>query len=78
LVGSAGVDLKESIDDILEIRLSDYPLKESIQGAIQLNEKKIKECIQEARQVFKHLYWYRGKLTKYSPMMDYKYHHECS
>jgi superfamily II DNA/RNA helicase len=46
-----GVDLKDSIDDILEIRLSDYPLKESILGAIQLNEKKIKKCIQEARWV---------------------------
>ncbi|MCX6088838.1 MAG: helicase C-terminal domain-containing protein, partial [Candidatus Atribacteria bacterium] len=46
-----GIDLKDSIDDILEIRLESYPLKEAIQGAIGLNEKKIQECIQEAHQV---------------------------
>ena len=46
-----GVDLGDSIDDILETRLNHYPLKEPIKKAIQLHEKKISECIEEAHRV---------------------------
>lgn len=45
------LSLGNSITDILEIRLGNYPLKENIQEQIHLTEERLKECLGEAEQI---------------------------
>jgi ATP-dependent helicase YprA (DUF1998 family) len=47
------LNLGSSISDLLEMALSDYPLKDSIKGQIKLSEARLGECITEAQSIFK-------------------------
>ncbi len=43
--------IERSMDELLELQLDDLPLKDNVRAAIQLSEDRLRECIEEARQI---------------------------
>jgi ATP-dependent helicase YprA (DUF1998 family) len=46
------LSLGDSITDIVELSLDNYPLKEGIRAQIHLSEERLRECYEEAERIF--------------------------
>jgi len=50
-LAKVGLSLKDSVTNILELELEEYPLKEEIKVQLQLSESRRRECIKEAQKI---------------------------
>ncbi|MFC1555022.1 helicase-related protein [candidate division KSB1 bacterium] len=50
-LAKVGLSLRNSIADIIDLGQTDYSLSENVKQHIQLSEQRVKECIQECRNI---------------------------